>query len=59
MAHFTLENKGASSYKFGEFLSYSFSIKLADGSPLSTDFTTVGCQNSNSKVIAHKLSTLT
>ena len=50
MAHFTLENKGASAYKFGDFLSYSFSIKLADGSPLSTDFTTVGCQNTASKV---------
>jgi hypothetical protein len=50
MAHFTLENKGANTYKFGDFLSYSFSIKLADGSPLSTDFTTVGCQNTASKV---------
>jgi hypothetical protein len=50
MAHFTFENKGVSPYKFGEFLSYSFSIKLADGSPLGTDFTTVGCQNSASKV---------
>ena len=50
MAHFTFENKSASTYKFGEFLSYSFLIKLANGSPLSTDFTTVGCQNSASKV---------
>ena len=25
-------------------------MKLADGSPLSTDFTTVGCQNTASKV---------
>ena len=50
LSHFTLENKGVSPYKLGEFLSYSFSIKLADGSPLSTDFTTVGCQNTASKV---------
>jgi len=50
MSHFTLENKGASAYKFGDFLSYSFSLKLADGSPLGTDFTTVGCQNTASKV---------
>jgi hypothetical protein len=50
MAHFTLENKGSTSYKFGDFLSYSFSVKLADGSPLGTDFMTIGCQNSASKV---------
>ncbi len=50
MAHFTVENKGSASYHFGEFLSYSFSVKLADGSPLFTDFMTAGCQNTNSKV---------
>ena len=50
LAHFTFENNGAASYKFGAFLSYSFSVKLADGSPLGTDFTTVGCQNTASNV---------
>jgi hypothetical protein len=50
LAHFTFENNGAATYKFGNFLSYRFSLKLADGSPLGTDFTTVGCQNSASTV---------
>ena len=50
LAHFTFENNGAATYKFGNFLSYRFSLKLADGSPLGTDFTTVGCQNSASNV---------
>jgi hypothetical protein len=50
LTHFTFENNGAASYKFGTFLSYRFSSKLADGSPLGTDFTTVGCQNSASNV---------
>jgi hypothetical protein len=50
MAHFTFENNGAATYKFGNFLSYRFSLKLTDGSPLGTDFITVGCQNSASNV---------
>jgi hypothetical protein len=48
MAHFTFENNSAAIYKFGNFLSNSFSLKLVDGSPLGTDFTTVGCQNTAS-----------
>jgi hypothetical protein len=51
LAHFTFENNSSATYKFGIFLSYSFSIKLADGSPLGTDFTTVGCQNTASNVV--------
>lgn len=51
MTHFTIANKGSTIYQFGEFLSYSFSLKLADGSPLGTDFMTAGCQNTISKQV--------
>jgi len=51
LAHFTLENKGSGSYKFGNFLSTSFSLKRPDGSPLTIDFTTIGCQNSTMNVV--------
>jgi len=50
MAHFSIENKGSTAYSFGNFLSYSFSLLLADGSHLGTDFMSIGCQNTSSNV---------
>ena len=44
-AHFTLENKGSASYKFGQYLINSFVLKLTDGLILTGDTQTAGCQD--------------